>query len=122
MQDVKQLALVLVNPLNLHVEQPLRIECDPAFRLHQFRQAQLVGLFDLMPLPAELRIIDISGDSIDLLQVGHPPLADPFADQPAQLRVATRDPAPRRDSVGLVVELVRPELVKIPKKPLGQQL
>ena len=49
----------------------------------------------------------------ELLQIGNPTVADRFRDQLGKRRVGLQQPAPRRDAVGLVVELCRPQFGEV---------
>ena len=121
MENVEQLAFVLVNPLDLHIEHGLRIEINTAVGLDQLSQTQLVFIFDLLPALLESPIPGQLFELLQLHQIDHPSVADAVADQPTQPLVAPSQPAALGDTVGLVVELLRPQLVKITKQPRLQQ-
>ena len=67
-------------------------------------------------------IIGKHGNTVDLLQIRHPAIAYFFTHQFGQARIAVGNPAPWSYPVGFVIELVRPELIKITEQPLNQQL
>ena len=121
MQHVQQLPLVLVDPLDLHVEQHLRIELDPAIALDQRGDAFLVVMLDLHETFAEAGVLRVRAQLFELIEIADPAVADGFGQQFPQARIAVRKPAPRRHPVGDVVEFFRPELVEIVKQSLLEQ-
>ncbi len=122
-QHVEQLALVLVDALDLHVEQGVDREFDATLLPHEPGQPLLVVLLRLVPGLVE-RLFPRFGTGLeffDLGQVADPAIADPAADERAHVRVGIGDPAPRRDTVGLIVEFLRPELVEVAEQSLLEQ-
>jgi hypothetical protein len=86
-KQVQQLALVLVDALDLHVEQ--RIEVDPERRAAALvltsdgvRQAELVLALRGPPRDAEAGVVRERGELAELRQIGDPPRADRVADEP----------------------------------------
>jgi hypothetical protein len=60
------LALVLVYPLDLNVEQAGGVDGDAIGFLDVLRQANLVGVLDLLELLAELLVIDVTRQSVSV--------------------------------------------------------
>jgi len=58
---------------------------------------------------------------MQFVELRYPAVTDMFADQPGQSGVAQGQPAPLGDAVGLVVELIRPQLVEIVEQAFFQQ-
>ncbi len=110
MQHVEQLPLVFMDALDLYVEQRVGVEFHAAFGFDERRQAHLVGALDATPLRVKFRVFQVRQrlQFLQLAQVGHPGVADLAADERAHAGVGVCHPAPRRDAIGLVVELVRP--------------
>ena len=112
-QDVQQLALVVVHALHLAVQHSLRVEDQTLLGMKVPGQTVLVELLDLSPALLELRIVCQGHKLAELGQVGHPLVANGVIDQVSQRRVGLLEPPPRRDAVGLVVEPAGVELVEI---------
>ena len=111
--DEQQLPLVLVDALDLHIEQRVRVYGCPQCVLHVAGQGVLVGLLGGgEPLP-ETCIVGERFQGAQLLQVGDPAVADGLGDQCGQGRVGLEQPAARRHAVGLVIKFLRPELVEV---------
>ena len=123
-QDVQVLALVLVDALDLHVEQRVRIDrrCRCAAR-DQLGEVALVGALDLAPLRAERRVVR---ERLELAAARSRSLIQPSPiasrDQTRQPRIAQHHPAARRHAVRLVAEPLRPQLVEVLQHVLLQQL
>ncbi len=81
------LALVLVNPLDLNVEQPVGVEFDTGRRPDVVGKTRLVGPLDLAPLTAERGIVDERLEAAQLDEVRQPALADRLVEQLTQARV-----------------------------------
>jgi hypothetical protein len=71
-QDVEQLALVLVNALDLHIEQGAGVETHAAIGLDQARQPHLVVVLDLLPLGLELGVPRRGAPACATRQLGDP--------------------------------------------------
>jgi len=112
-QQVEQLALVFVDALDLHVEQRGRIDHDAEPLLDHLRQAQLVVALDAHELVAEAGVVGQRRQPPQLVEVLEPALAELGADQFRQRRIGLVEPAPRRDAVGHVDDLVRPQAVEV---------
>ena len=106
-QNVQVLALVLVQPLHRYIEHRVRIYNNIGSLLDKTDQNPFVGL-DGLPVPLK---IDVIGEWLEapelVFQIGQPSVTDVPRDEGAQFRIAQRDPAPRRHSVGHVEEFLR---------------
>src|SRR5262249_9672854 len=122
-QHVQVLALVLVQPLHLNVEQGLRIHDDARSLLNDTRQlALVVGLYGL-PVPPEIAVGRQWLQPLELVfQIRYPSLADVPSDECAQFRVAQSEPAPRRHAVRDVEKLLRRYPVEVAEHRLLQEL
>ena len=110
-QGVEQLAFVLVQPLDLDVEDGLGINLHALAPRHPGGEAHLVGSFDLGQT-----LVDALGNRVGVQgehgEVAHPLVgAGDVVEKIGQPRVALLEPAAWGDTVGLVVELPRPQLV-----------
>ena len=121
-QHVEVLALVLVDPLDLNVEQPVGVQLDAGRRADVVGEPRLVGTLDLSPLAAERGVVDERLEPAQPVQVGQPAVADRVVEQLAQAGVGQRQEPPRRDPVGLVGEPLRPHLVEVLEHALLEQL
>ncbi len=111
-----------MNALHLDIEHRIRIHADAGALARDLRQVALVGALD--PLPALLEGA-VVGELLQLaqpLEVAHPAVADRIADQGRESRIDQRQPAARGDSIGLVAELLRREVVEILQHILFEQL
>ena len=112
MEDVEELALVLVDAFDLDVEERIGIDGEldaPALVLAAdgLGQADLVDAPDRPPRGAELGIVGQRDEPIEVAQVGYPGRPDLVADELGEGRIALEQPSPLRDAVRLVVELLR---------------
>ena len=94
---------------------PVRCSMRPA-------QRRLVRVFDLAPLGAEIRVVDQRLELAQLVQIADPALADALRDAVCEARIGQHHPAPRRHAVGLVAELLRPQLGEVVEHVALEQL
>jgi hypothetical protein len=80
MQDIQKLPLVFVDALHLHVEQHVALYVDAGLFLQRVREAILVEQLDLAPLALEFGIVREFPQLLQLIEVGHPAVADLAAD------------------------------------------
>ena len=66
-----------------------------------------------MPVRAETGVIGQRLELPQLVQVAYPAFTDLAGDQFCQTRVGQHHPAPRRHAVGLIAELLGPQLGKV---------
>src|SRR4030095_336357 len=122
-QRVQVLALVLVQPFHLDIEERLRIDNDAGAFLDKAGQGALVVGFDRLPLSLKTGIDGKGLDAFKLfLQSGYPSIADLAGNQRAQLRIAQHDPAPRRNAIGHIRKLFRHYGVEVAQHVLFEQL
>ena len=113
MHHVEQLPLVGVDPLDLNVEQRIRIDVQPKGVLDDARQSHFIRAFDVLEFGLKARIAGVSFQLPQSAEIGDPPVAHHGGDQIRQSRVRLQQPAPLRDAVGLVVESFREQLKEI---------
>ena len=87
-QDVEQLPLVFVNPLDLHVEEGVGVDPDAGAVVDQAPQPLLVGLLDAPELFLKGRVPGPGLQLPQLIEVGDPAVADGVGDQPGQAGIA----------------------------------
>ena len=119
-KDVQQLALVLMQTLDLDVEDGARIHVDAVVLLDIIREAQLVAVLDVHELRLALRVVHIDLELLQGRKVRDPLVADLPGDPVCQQRVSVQQEAALGDAVGLVVELLRVHLVEVSQR-LGLQ-
>ena len=111
MQDVHQLALVLMQALHLHIEDGAGIDRHAIVLLNVLRQTDLVLVLDIHEFQLCLLIIGKQRQLLHLGQIGDPLIAD-----------VVRYPPPLGNAVGLVVELLREHVVEVLQGDLLQNL
>lgn len=106
LQDVHELALVLVNTFDLDIKEGIGADCDIAASLDQLCQANFVGALDRDPLLPELGIIHLVVETLQKSEILEPLVVSKcFCDKGAQLRVGLVQPASGRDTISLVHKL-----------------
>jgi hypothetical protein len=112
-----------VKALRLHDQKRARVELDARTLTHQIVEPLLIGELDLPERLEQRRVVLMVAQLRQRGQVGwHPARAEPPRDQAGEARVRVQKPAPRRDAVGLVVEALGPELVKISQEILHDEI
>ena len=77
-------------------------------------KALLLGQLDLTPLGLELLVISMLAQALQQVSLSDPLVsAQSLCDEACQLRVAVCQPAARGDTVGLVLELLWSQLIKV---------
>ena len=122
LQHVEQLALVLMQPLYLDVEQGLGVHLDPGGREDDGGELPLVGLFDRMKLLLKRGVPGVGFEIPNMRKIADPPVADRARDERGQAGIRVGQPAAVRHAVGLVLELLRPQFVEIRYELLFHQL
>ena len=84
-------------------------------------EAALVGELHVAPLLLKLRVVGERLQLAQLVEVSQPAVADALGDELREAGIAERDEAARRDAVGDVAELLRPQLGEIAQHGLLQQ-
>ena len=92
-QHIQVLALVLVNPLDLDIEQHVGWQRNAGLQFDVAGEALLVGELDRAPLFLEGLVIDVRLEAAQLLQFSRPAVADLCADR-------LREIAARRSASG----------------------
>ncbi len=118
----QKLALVLVEPLHLHVEYRLRVEIHPEIALHPVGEMHLVGVFDVRKTRKKRLVARELLEFLEFVEVRNPAVADGFGDEFRKCGVGFEEPAAGRDAVGHVQELLRPELVEVLEERLLENL
>ncbi|KAF5032753.1 hypothetical protein DSECCO2_613850 [anaerobic digester metagenome] len=121
-QDVQELALVLVDALDVHVEEGRGVQAHAHLAQHVAGQELLVAPPHLLPALPEIGVVGMRGQGFEPVQVHDPPFADDGGDQFGQGRVGLQEPAARRDAVGHVDEAPRVELVEVPEQPVPEDV
>ena len=116
------LALVLVDPLHLDVEEAVGVAHHPGPGLHHRREVRLVGALDLAPLGAERGVLRQRLQAPQLVEVLRPAVPDRPRDEGGEARVREGEEAPRRHPVRHVHELLRPQLVEVAEHVRLQEL
>ena len=120
-EDVQQLALVLVNPLDLNVEEGVRSGGHRGVPPDGLGQAGLVLGLDPAEGGPEVGLVGGRAEGIELLGVGDPAGTDPVGDEVRQGRVGGEEPAPVGDPVGNADKPVGPEVVEIGNHGFGEE-
>ena len=113
MQDIQELTFVLMQTLHLHVEDRARVNVNSVVLLDIFCKTYFVLILDLHELASCALILHIRFQFRDLGQVCDPAVADLVCDPVCEQRIAVREETSLRDTVRLVVELLRHHLIKI---------
>ena len=106
MQRVEQLTLVLVQSLDLHVEDGVRVDDDAVRLLDVGCETHLVGALDVGKRPQHVGVAHIAHEILELVRVREPAVPDELGDERRELRVRLRHPAAVSDAVGDVGELL----------------
>jgi hypothetical protein len=101
-QHVEVLALVLVDPLHLNVEQPVGIQLDAGCRADEVASRALLARLTARHLAVEGGVVRVGLQPAKLIQVRQPAVTDRVVEQLPQARVGEREEPPWRDAVGLV--------------------
>ncbi len=122
MQHVEQLALVLVNPLDLHVEQGIRADGDAREVRDVVGQAPLVGRLYRGEGALELWFAGQRLETLQVIQAHAPFGADASVDQARQIRIGQCQPAARRDAVGAIDQARGEQAIEVGEDGFAQQL
>eukprot|EP00047_Mylnosiga_fluctuans_P003292 m.228426 g.228426 ORF g.228426 m.228426 type:complete len:867 (+) comp11740_c0_seq1:45-2645(+) len=112
-QDVEQLALVLVQALDLDVEERVRVDLDAVLLGQVLGKLLLVDQLCIDDVGKELGVVSQRAQRGKLVQVLDPRLANALGDERGEGHVALQQPAARRDAVGLILELLGPQLEEV---------
>ena len=122
LEDVEQLALVLMQTLDLHVEQGVGVHHHAVALQDQVGQAFFVVQLDVLELLEHRRVVVVLHQLFQLGAVLGEAVPDQLLEQGGQLGVGLAQPAAVGDAVGDVAEVVRLHLVVVPEDGVGQDL
>ena len=122
MQHVHQLAFVLVDTLDLHIEQRRRVHHDIQVLGNKGGKALFVFQLGVVHRLVHLRIINMLFQLAELAEVGTPGLANIFIQHAGERRIRQRQPATWGHAVGHVGEAHREDSGKISKQRLHHQI
>src|SRR5882762_2179799 len=105
-QEIQELALVLVDSLHLHVEQGVDADLDAGAPDDLVGEPLLVGSLDAAKLAAKFRIIGGAGQAPELFEIVFPRRPQAFRQQRRQAGIRLFQPAAHRDSVGHIDESI----------------
>ncbi len=121
-QHVEKLALVLVEPLDLHVEDGVGVQHGALLALGPAGEGCLVLRLDLLQ---PLQHGAVAGKGVELLQllgVQQPAVSDGVMEQAGKAGVDLGQPAAVVDAVGDVLELLRLHLRRLPEHVVAQNI
>ena len=113
LDDVEELALVLVDALDLDVEDRVRVEPQSHAVADEMREAVLVLALHLGEGVLEGRVVGVLLEVAERVDVVEEARADGVDEQVGQAGVALLEPAARGDAVGLVVDAVGEHAVEV---------
>ena len=113
MEDVHQLALIFVKPLDLHVENGARVHVNTVVLFDVPGEAQLVLVLDVHELKLALLILCKELQLLDMGKVGNPFITYLGSDPVRQKGVAVKQEPSLGYAVCLVVELLRHHLIEV---------
>ena len=107
LQDVQQLALVLVQALYLHIEDGVGVQHHTLVLPGVGGKGQLVLMLDLLQTLKDRLVVGVGLQLFQLLRMGEIALAGQVTEQSVQTGIDLGHPAAVVDAVGDVLELVR---------------
>ena len=113
MENVHQLALILMKPLDLHVENRARVHVNAVILLDISGKAQLILILDVHKLKLALLIPCKEFQLLDVGKAGNPLIANFGGDPVCQQRIAVKQEPSLGYAVCLVVELLRHHLIEV---------
>ena len=119
-QDIEELAFVLVQSFDLNVKQRRRVDFYTAVGDEPFRQTPLVGLLDVAPLSLQGRILGEWQQLLQVLQIAQPRITDAGGDERRKIGIALEKPTSWGDTIRLVVELLGHQLGEVREDTLAQ--
>ena len=122
MEEIKVLALVFVETLDLHVEDGGGVDLDAALVKDALGECFFVRVLDRHEFFAERGIIGRRFEFAQQVEIALPPAANGAGDEVGEARVAGHEPAARGDAVGLVVDAAGVEGVELGEEVALHQL
>ena len=107
MQHVQELPLVFVDAFDLRVEECVGIHYRSAIVFQPVGKSCLGFPLGSTDRVAKALVVRQRLQFLQLRQLGDPPIADAFRDDPCQCRIRQQQPAARGNAIGLVVEPFR---------------
>ena len=121
-QDIHQLSLVLMKPLDLHIKNGSRIDIDAVVFLDVLCQTNLVLVLDVHELLLRLLIVSVELHLRNLRKIRDPLVPDMIRHPVREKLITVQKEPALRDSIRLVVELLRHHFVEILQRLLLQDL
>ena len=118
MQDVQQLPLILMQTLDLHVEDRIRVDVDAVVLRDIGGKAHLVLALDRLQIFQNIRIIAVRKQRFERVRILQEAVADERLQIAGQRRVRLAQPAAVCNAVGDVQEAAVIEIVIIPEDGL----
>ena len=113
MENIQQLALILVETLYLYVKDRSRVHGDSVMLLDIFCQAYLVLVLDIHEFLLSLLIVRVDFQFGNLRQICDPLISDMGCHPVSQQRISMKQETALCNSVGLVVKFFRHHLIEI---------
>ncbi len=120
-QHVEELPLVFVYPLDVTIEDAVRVHGLSGGRPDPLRKGRLGRARGSTERVAKALVVGQGPESRQLGEVGDPAVADCLGDGVGEARVCQQQPTPRRDAVGLVVETLGKHLGQVLHRGRAQQ-
>jgi hypothetical protein len=123
-EDVHELSLVLVDSLNLNVIQSVDWDIISGLFFNPVGELGFVLLFDLDELLLELLVVSIWDQFSQVVNSGDPFInsTECITDELGESWVAAMDPSSWSNSIGLVLELSRIQLIEFTENSLFKKL
>jgi hypothetical protein len=112
-QDVEQLALILMHPFNLYIKERLRIDRYPCELPDDDGKPCLVSSLDAEELLLKSRIWRTRFQRFECFQIRNPRRTDGVRQQLRQEGVGLQQPAALGNAIRFIVKTFRPELEEI---------
>ena len=122
-ESVHKLTLVLVNSLDLDIEEGILIDSNTTVLVDPVGKSLLVSHLDISPCLSEIGIILLAVKLGNLSQISRPVLvAEVLGVEGSKFGVTAHNPSSGGDTIGLVLELVREDLVEVLEKSSLEEL
>ena len=115
LEDIEQLALVLMQTLDLYIEQGIGVHLDAIALEDQIAEALLVGQLDLLQAGEHTGIVSVLQQLLQLSGVLDEAVPDELFEQSTEVRIGLAQPAAVGDTVGDVEEATGLHLVIVPE-------
>ena len=115
MQNVQKLTLILMETLYLNVKNRIRVYINAVVFLNILCKTKLILILDLHELFSCLSVVCIRRNSVNHRKIRNPAVAHLIRYPICQERVAVKQETTLGNTVGLVIELLRPQLIEVTK-------